>query len=495
MGGSVADAFYNLNHTEQCLAMIAAGTGALYNGNDRTAEGSFQIGLMLAKRAPDKERSDLQALALCHLSLLRKRQGRVDEARQFREQVKPRFEDGTPFMPIALFHHLMASALMELAEYQQAIPFWEQAVVSKRNDTAPTAIANDLWRLGECYSRVGLKDHAVIPLRPAVKVFRNSAGDPRLSAALLTLGNALRKSQPAEAERCYREVADLHLARGQFLSATPAWNNIGILCSVQGRYDESLELFRRVLEIREKTPGTPLARIASALNNVASCYRRMGKFSNAHESVGLAIELLREQGGSELASSYGTRGLIYKDEGHDGNAIEWLQRAYAEHQKAPSPKLDSIAEDLENEIAVLKRLGKAEEAILAESRLEAVRTKMKALAEASGNLGAIDDLTSQCALLIELNFDRWADSAQRKQNCAELARRLAIPIEDEGIGSYGGSATIPESTTLIFYGPDAEALFDILEPYLMAEAICSGSRITIRQQDRFREVVLPTRGN
>jgi tetratricopeptide (TPR) repeat protein len=419
----------------------------------------------------------------------------MDEARQFREQAKARFEDATPFMPVALFHHLMASALMELAEYQQAIPFWEQAVLLKRDDTGPTAIANDLWRVGECYSRVGLKDHAVIPLRPAVRIFRKSAGDPRLSAALLTLGNALRKSQPAEAESCYREAADLHVARGQFLSATPAWGNIGILCSEQGRYDESLEHFRKVLEVREKSPGTPPVRIASALNNIASCYRRMGKFADAHESVGRAIDLLREQGGSELASSYGTRGLIYKDEGRDVEAVEWLQSAYAEHKRVPSPKLDSMAEDLENEIAVLKRLGKVEEAVLAENRLLEVRASMKALAEGSHDLGTFDAKTAQCAVLVELNFDNRPSSAQRKRDCAEVARRFAAPIEDDGIGFFAGSATIPESTTLIFYGPDAESLFRVLQPHLMSEAICSGARITIRQQDQFREVILPTRLN
>lgn len=156
----------NVNPTEQCLAMIAASTDAFYSGNDRTAEGSLQIALMLAKRAPSNEQQDLTALALCHLSLLRKRQGRMDEARQFREQAKARFEDATQFMPVAVFHHLMASALMELAEYQQAIPLWEQAVLLKRDDTGPAAIANDLWRVGECYSRVGLKDQRCNSVAP-----------------------------------------------------------------------------------------------------------------------------------------------------------------------------------------------------------------------------------------------------------------------------------------------------------------------------------------
>jgi tetratricopeptide (TPR) repeat protein len=473
---------------------LQAGARALYNGNDAAAKGAFRVALVLAKQSP-REEPDLTALALCYLSIVRKRQGRMDEARQFREQAQARLGDDTPFMPVGLFHHLMANALMEFAEYRQAIPFWEQSLLLTGDDTPSTVVANDLWRVGECYSRVGLKDHAAVPLRAAAKIFRKNVGDPRLSATLLTLGNALKKSQPKEAESCYREVADLHVARGQFLSATAAWGNIGILCSEQGRYDESLELFRKVLEIREKSQGTPPARIASALNNVANCYRRMGRFAEAHESVGRAIELLQGQGGTKLASCYGTRGLIYKDEGRDAEAVEWLQKAYVAHRAAPSPKFDSMVEDLENEVAALKRLGKVEEAEQAKNRLSAVRTSMKAVGEDSHDLSTFDTGTSQCALLVELNFDNRPDSAQRKKDCAELARRLSAPIEDDGIGFYGGSATIPESTTLIFYGPDAESLLRVLEPHLTSEAICSGARITIRQQDRLREIVLPRRSN
>jgi hypothetical protein len=49
---------------------------------------------------------------------------------------------------------------------------------------------------------------------------------------------------------------------------------------------------------------------------------------------------------------------------------------------------------------------------------------------------------------------------------------------------------IPENTTLIFYGPDAEALFKVLEPSLIDEPICAGARVVIRQGVTNREVVI-----
>ena len=45
--------------------------------------------------------------------------------------------------------------------------------------------------------------------------------------------------------------------------------------------------------MREQSPGTPIPAIAITLNNIANCYRRMGKFAEAFTAVSRAIDLLR----------------------------------------------------------------------------------------------------------------------------------------------------------------------------------------------------------
>ncbi len=260
------------------------------------------MGLAIAKAAPAEQGRDLVPLVLLKMSRLRQRQDREDDARQLREQANAQLEQNLPSLPNAFFHLSMAAVLMDLGEYRRAIPFWEQAIqLDGLKD--PIDMAHMLARVGECYNRTGLKDHAAIPLRAAVKIFRKHPEDPRLSAVLITLGNALRKSTPAEAESCYRESADWHVARGQFLSATPAWGNIGILCSEQGRYAEALEYLEKVRKIREQAPGIPIPAIAITVNNIANCYRRMGKFAEAFTAVSRAIDLLQDNGGAELASA------------------------------------------------------------------------------------------------------------------------------------------------------------------------------------------------
>ncbi len=481
----------NFSPVEKCLAIIAHGADALQDSNFALAEGAFRAGLAIAKAAPAEQGRDLVPLVLLNMSRLRHRQDREDDARQLREQANAQLGQNLPSLPNAFFHLSMAAVLMDFGEYRRAIPFWEQAI--QLDDVKdPIDTAHMLARVGECYNRSGLKDHAAIPLRAAVKIFRRHPEDPRLSAALITLGNALRKSTPAEAESCYREVADWHIARGQFLSATPAWGNIGILCSEQGRYAEALECLEKVRKIREQSPGIPTPAIAITLNNIANCYRRMGKFAEAFTAVSRAIDLLQDKGGTELASAYGTRGLIFLDQGQDSEAVEWLRKAYEHHQTLPSPNLDTITEDLSREIAALQRLGRADELKDAEARLASVHTAMKAIPMVSRNLSALD-APLQCAVFVELNAGIRERSLDGKREDVQLGKRLAEVLEAKNVGWYAGQLTIPESTTMIFYGSDAEALFRALEPSLTSEPICAGARITIRQRDGQREVIVPSR--
>jgi tetratricopeptide (TPR) repeat protein len=113
------------------------------------------------------------------------------------------------------------------------------------------------------------------------------------------------------------------------------------------------------------------------LNNMANCYRRMGDYEEAHKLADRAGKILAAEGGSALASAFGTRGLIFLDAGNDADAVEWLQESYAERKKMPSPDFEAIAENLEKEIAALNRLGRLEEVTLAEERLALAHTAMK----------------------------------------------------------------------------------------------------------------------
>jgi tetratricopeptide (TPR) repeat protein len=476
---------------EECLGVVAYGSELLNAGDLAQAEKVLGAALMQAREADPADGRVLFPLVVYHLSLLRKKEKRTDEAEKFRQVASAIVDQKICDGARAPLPQLMANVLMNLEEYRRAIPFWDAALEQGWEKNTPTAVAEMLWRAGECYNRNGAKDHAAVLLRAAAKSFREHAGDPRLAAVLVTLGNALRKSTPTEAERCYREAAELHEARGQLQSATTAWVNLGVLCSEQGRHEESLEFYQKVLRVREQTPGTPVMRIGSVKNNLANCYRRMGRFAEAHACTDRAIELLKAGGGSALASAIGTRGMIYRDEGKDEEAVEWARKAVEAHHRVPSPSYDAVVENLENEIAGLRRLGREKEAEAAEEKLRGVRAAMEALPKSEYAAAAGDD--GRGTVLVELSVGGGADGANEKRELMDMGHRLGAAVREAGAGIYASRVTIPESTTVIFYGEDAEKVFAALEPVMREEKTCAGARVTVRQGGGVREVMLPGR--
>jgi len=476
--------------SETYLSVLVQGFIQLHLGKYEAAEKLFRTGQVLGPSAQAEAGCDIVPLALYCLSLLRLRQGRREESGQLREVATARLEKTSITWDSWWFHNLTATVLADLGEFHRAIPFCEKAIQLKL-DADPIPMAEMLKRLGECYTRSGLRDHATAPLRAAVKIFRNCPGDPRLAAVLITLGNALRKDCPAEAESCYREVAELHMAKGQVESATVAWVNLGVLCSEQGRYEESIDYYQRVLRVRETTMGTPVDSLARVLNNIANCYRRMKKFEQALHSVDRAIALLEPAGASSvLAYACGTRGLIFLDTGRDEDAVEWLDKSYLINQQIPSANLEVVAEDLEKQIAALQRLGRTGEENLATGRLEQVRAKISSVKSSGQNFSALQTTPTREAVLIEIPLGTRFANQERRNTCTRLIYRLSEVIETQQVGHIGGEVIIPENTTLIFYGPDAEALYRAMEPVLAGDPASLGATVTIRRPDSLRTVTL-----
>jgi hypothetical protein len=63
--------------------------------------------------------------------------------------------------------------------------------------------------------------------------------------------------------------------------------------------------------------------------------------------------------------------------------------------------LDTVADDLNREIAALQRLGRADELEEAEARLASVHTAMKAVPQVNRDFSALNEPV-QCAVFVEL---------------------------------------------------------------------------------------------
>jgi tetratricopeptide (TPR) repeat protein len=390
----------------------------------------------------------------------------------------------------------MFEVLTELGEHRRAIPFGERALAIAVEKKKSVAIADWLWKIGRCYSRLGLHDHAFVAYRSSARIFRNEPADPRLPVVLLALGNSIRKARPSEAETLYLEAATLWEKKGQLESATPAWTNLGIVCADQERFEEAIHYYERVRQVRESSPATPPVRIGVLYNNLASCYRKMARFAEAHQAIERSIGILTQlatlgpNDANALAASLGTKGMILRDEGRDLESLEWFRRACAEFEKQPSPDFEDLIEDLEHEAVALTRLNRPDEARAVEEKIQSVR-KTAAEIPSMGYDGDAPVELAEGALLIEIEGGLRNQSAEVE--IATLGNCLGEILKEQDLGDWRGLIRIPECSTLIYYGSNAQAMYDAIEPTLRDDSRFEGALITIRQRTEHREVMLPRR--
>ena len=479
---------------DQCLTVLHRGANELRRGNLDVAGQLFSAAVESAKQLPKEQSYAILPIATANLSLLAAKRGKAENAAQLRAITLTTLDAiaSPPLHPG--FLQLIGDACFDLGEYRRATTYYELCaqLVSNNGDALNTAVL--LAKAGQCYCRAGLNDQAVIPLRAAMRIFRQHPADPRVPDALINLGNALRKKQPAQAEPAYKEAAEWYESRLQLEAAAPAWVNLGVLCSENGRHKEGLEYYQKALEVRQRSPATPPIRTASVLNNMANCYRRLQNFPEAHRHVERAIQLLEPISATDsaaarlLASAYHSWGLIFAAESRDTEALHWLSKADATRQQQPNPSLEDTAVDLTELAVVLDRLGRADEADAARQRLAVIRSTQQAGKAAELDLTGLSE-ASPGAVQIEIDHPR-PHSPEQSGAMTELGRRLGGLATNSNTGRYTGSVSIPEATTLLFYGADAEALFRELEPALRADPLSRNARVTLRQGQTTRELTL-----
>jgi len=474
---------------EILIKVIAQAVDATQRGQLEMAQKGFASLDRISDSEPATILRHVKPLALLGLALVCAKKNDQDQARSLREQASAAIDEDCKNVPLATFHYFMALEFHRLQDYRNALTFWELALQHAKPEADPMLVAEMLQKTGECYSRMGLGEYAAIPLRAALKILDKVPEHPWRPATLLTMGNALRKSQPAEAEACFREAAEMHAAKLQYQSAAPAWVNLGILCAEQGRYDESLEFYAKVLRVRENNPSTPADRIALLHNNIAGCYRRMKKFDEALASVDRSIDLFPVSD-PQRAYAYSTKAMTLRDAGRDEAAVVWFRNAIDERNKQPSPSFEAHLDDLQGLIDALDRLGRDSEAAPVSEELEKVRRQRDSIQAAQGGENRADFTGG--SVLIEIPNQSNADPRTREE-IRNLVYSLAGALAESDLGRISGHITSPETRTLIFTGEDAEQLFQFLSPHLSSDPLFSGARIVIRQSDQSRDLVLPTR--
>jgi hypothetical protein len=102
----------------------------------------------------------------------------------------------------------------------------------------------------------------------------------------------------------------------------------------------------------------------------------------------------------------------------------------------------------------------------------------------------ISDDSSEGALMadqavlvyLKLSDDRFGTSEERDQ-IRELSDQLEKAIQDHGVGEFDGDEFGEGQCTLFMYGPDADALFETIEPMLRDSSLTANGHAVRRYGD------------
>jgi tetratricopeptide (TPR) repeat protein len=139
--------------------------------------------------------------------------------------------------------------------------------------------------------------------------------DPGGAEALYGLGSVyLEQRKNKEAWKYFRRATE---AQSNYPGTLPnAWNNLGILAAREGKTDEAIGYFQKVLQLSPEH--------AVALDNLGSAYRQKKDWENAKIVLEKALTVNPE----DAEANY-SLGMVYAQQNETQRAYEYLQRALA----------------------------------------------------------------------------------------------------------------------------------------------------------------------
>jgi tetratricopeptide (TPR) repeat protein len=205
----------------------------------------------------------------------------------------------------------------------------------------PFAGVSATYEVGRNYLSFGAVFYERGYLGQAEEFFRLAEIDnPGVAEPLYGLGSVyLEQKKTGLARECFERAVK---AKADYPGTLPnAWNNLGILAAREGKTDEAIGFFQKVLGIDPEH--------AVALQNLGNAYRQKKDWDSARKTLEHALAL--NPGDAE--ANYGL-GMVFAQLNDTGRAYAFLQKALAARRVYP--------EALNNLGILCLRTGRAEEA-------------------------------------------------------------------------------------------------------------------------------------
>jgi CHAT domain-containing protein/Tfp pilus assembly protein PilF len=206
------------------------------------------------------------------------------------------------------------------------------------------SVAGSLGNLGLVYEDQGRYAEAEVVYKRALAITESALGPnhPRVAGALHNLANTYYNlNRYSEAEALEKRSLAIKEAAANGLSGdvtvgivgndvAASLYNLARLYRAQDRYAEAEPLYRRSLELWEKTYGPNHPYVAGALSGLARAHERQGRYAEAEELYRRALAIEEAALGpnhSHVAISLDTLGGVYEKQGRYADAEAYYKRS------------------------------------------------------------------------------------------------------------------------------------------------------------------------
>ena len=166
----------------------------------------------------------------------------------------------------------------------------------------------------------------------------NDTPDSQLLSAAMTLSDIAELYKNCakydDSLRLYDKILQIRKkALGdEHLDTATAYNEIAVVCSHQGDYPKALELHEKALAINERALGKEHPDTAATYNNIALVYSSQGDYPKALEWHEKALAIRKRALGKEhpdTATTYNNIAGVYDSQGDYAKALEWYGKDLA----------------------------------------------------------------------------------------------------------------------------------------------------------------------
>jgi tetratricopeptide (TPR) repeat protein len=190
---------------------------------------------------------------------------------------------------------------------------------------------------------------------------------------------AIQQGNYAEAERIYEAAVKKAETYGRKdRRVAVSLSQLAQVYAGQGKHVEAEPLYLQALKIYQAVHGETHADVAATLNNLGVLHRMYGQYAEAEPLLARALAIKEQLLGldhPDVAFGAANLGQLYVAEGQPGKAEPFYRRALAIRQKALGPSHPEVAKTLEDLATVLRKLGRANEAVALDVQAREIRAK------------------------------------------------------------------------------------------------------------------------